>query len=50
LALLKVGNRLLPKKYRSVSAHAVAHTMVLALRQAARGLQIVESDAMHLDA
>jgi uncharacterized protein YbjT (DUF2867 family) len=46
LALLKVGNRLLPKKYRSVSAHAVARTMVLALRQASRGVQIVESDAM----
>lgn len=46
LSALKVGNRFLPKKYQSVPARAVARTMVLASHQAARGVRVIESDAM----
>lgn len=43
LSALKVGNLFLPKKYRSVPAHAVARAMLAAVQQTQRGVQIVES-------
>lgn len=46
ISLFKASNWLLPRKYRSVSARAVARAMVLALGQTARGVRVVESDAM----
>jgi len=46
IALIKASNWLLPRKYRSVPARAVARSMVLAMGQAARGVRIIESDAM----
>lgn len=44
LSVLKVGNLFLPKKYRSIPAHAVAQAMLAAAKETHRGVVIIESD------
>jgi uncharacterized protein YbjT (DUF2867 family) len=46
LFALKFGNPLLPKKYQSVPAGAVARAMVEALKQPLQGVSILESDKL----
>ncbi len=44
LAFLKVGNLLLPKKYQSVSATAVARAMLKTATDSVSGVRVIESD------
>ena len=46
LNVLKFGNFLLPKKYQSVSAHAVARAMVETLSHSTAGFTVWESDTL----
>jgi uncharacterized protein YbjT (DUF2867 family) len=46
LLVMKFGNPLLPKKYQSVPAHAVARAMVVSLQQPLQGVSILESDKL----
>jgi len=46
LFLMNFGDHLLPKKYRSIPARAVARAMVTALHSWSRGLQTLESDKL----
>jgi uncharacterized protein YbjT (DUF2867 family) len=46
LSVLRFGNPLLPKKYRSVPASAVARAMVSSLHQPLAGVQAWESDKL----
>ena len=44
LHVMKLGDYLLPKKYRSVQAGAVARAMLMQAKSKTRGAQVIESD------
>lgn len=46
LHVMKLGDYLLPKKYRSVQAAAVARAMLMQAKTKTRGVQIIESDSI----
>ncbi len=45
-SVLKVANRLLPKKYRSIPAVAVARAMIAVAKQPGEGARIIASDRL----
>lgn len=46
LHLMRVGDYLVPKKYRSLQAAAVARAMIQQAKSKTRGVQIIESDTL----
>ncbi len=46
LAIMKVGNLFLPKKYQSISALTVARAMIMKAKDDVSGVRVIESDQL----